>query len=576
MKRFIINYSGRSWEWKKAKLAVAKSFASALCVLFFWSSVLPTPETTAPPSGFLYRQGKTLMWNGQEYKFTGFNHYGFSGCEGVTYSDADIDAYFSSLQPYSITRTWAFEYWGFERLDAVIQSAEAHNQFVILTLADGRGHCNETDGRPGGDGSGKVAAWYEGGYRTKYIPWIQTVVARYKDSPAVGMWELINEPGTTGVSDQEMKAFFDEAAAAIKAIDPNHLVSSGAQAQYVSGTSDYAYVHSGPNIDVGTLHEYDYDYQGSNTIISPHLDPTLSAMNSINKPLVVGETGIKAANSNCRTSFATRSNAFRLKFDGYFEQGAAGVIIWNRSKRNLTSCVFEIGSSDPVIAMTRSYPYPGIGTPTPTPSPTPTSTPTPTPTPTPVPTPVNNHTVNGSFENGISPWILGVASPVTASLARDSGTKVDGNYSARVNVNRSSSNAWYVQFRQDNLSLFAGRTYTVTFWAKASRSRQIEYVLQKSASPYTLYSSRTVNLTTSWRQFTSNFAATNTDTVFFGFNLARTNGTVWIDKVSISSSASGAFSPYGSTRGFFVNPDSQSMQWVNSHPRRFPCRLDQK
>ena len=536
-KQFI--YNAEQLQGKKKVTITRVTFAAFGILLFlFLGSILPialsessniAESPATPPSGFLYRQGKTLMLNGQVYKFTGFNLYGFAGCEGVTYSDADIDAYFSSLQPYSITRTWAFESWGFERLDAVVRSAEARNQLLILTLADGRGHCNETDGRPGGDGSGKVASWYESGYRTRYIPWIQTVAARYKDSPAVGMLELINEPGADGVTDQEMKAFFDDAAANIKAIDPNHLVSSGAQAQYVSGTSDYAYVHSGPNIDVGTLHEYDYDYQDSNTIISIHLNPTLNAMNSINKPLVIGETGIMAANSNCRTSLVTRSNAFRQKFDGYLAQGAAGVLMWNWSKRNLTSvCGFEIGSSDPVNEMTRSYPYPGIGTPTPTPTPTPTITPTPTPTP------VNNYLANGSFENGLSPWNLSVTSPAVASLAQVSNTRVDGNFSARVDVDRSSSNnSWHVQFRQDNLSLVAGRTYTVTFWAKASKNRQLQYVLQKSASPYTVYSSQTINVTNAWKEFTSTYAATNTDVVFFGFNLAQTNGRIWIDKVSI-------------------------------------------
>lgn len=128
--------------------------------------------------------------------------------------------------------------------------AEANGQKLVLTLGDGVSYCNETDGASAGAGSHKTAAWYAGGFRTNYLPWVRTVVTRYRNSPAIAFWEILNEPG--GTSDQAMRAFFDETAAAIKAIDPNHLVSSGAQAAYVNGTNDYAYVHGGPNVDIGS------------------------------------------------------------------------------------------------------------------------------------------------------------------------------------------------------------------------------------------------------------------------------------------------------------------------------------
>jgi hypothetical protein len=96
----------------------------------------------------------------------------------------------------------------------------------------------------------------------------------------------------------------------------------------LSGRADL----EGPQaLDVGSLHEYDYDYNQSNTIVSPHLAATLQGLYVNNKPLIVGETGILSGGAGCRTSLSGRSTADRQKFDGYLLSGAAGVLVWNYS-----------------------------------------------------------------------------------------------------------------------------------------------------------------------------------------------------------------------------------------------------
>jgi mannan endo-1,4-beta-mannosidase len=91
----------------------------------------------------------------------------------------------------------------------------------------------------------------------------QQVVTRHKDNTAVAMWEMINEPGSFSngaYTDTMLRAFFDETSAAIKAIDRNHLVATGVLSEDMKGTRDYAYLHGGANVDVATLHEYEYDW----------------------------------------------------------------------------------------------------------------------------------------------------------------------------------------------------------------------------------------------------------------------------------------------------------------------------
>jgi hypothetical protein len=186
-----------------------------------------------------------------------------------------------------------------------------------------------------------------------------------------------------------------------------------------------------------------------------------------------------------------------------------------------------------------AYEYGGAPAPTQTPTPAPTAPPTKTPTPGPSPTPgptatPSNLVQNGSFESGTAPWMLKVVSPAAGSLVRDTGSASDGTSSAKLTISTSSSSApWNLQFRQDNLSLANGRKYTVTFWAKASASRTIGFVMQQMNSPYSLYSNQTASLTTSWQKFSYAFTPGKADTVFLGFNVAGSTGTVWIDGVSM-------------------------------------------
>ena len=300
------------------------------------------------------------MLDGRPYKFVGVNAFGLTGCDGVgtDTSAAGLDAFFAALRPKSVTRTWAFKPFGLDVVDRVVAAAERNNQMVIFALADGANFC--ADG-------GHDAAFYAGGYRGDYLTWVRSVVARYRDSKAVAMWELMNEP-KGAASDTIMKNFFDETAATIKSLDPNHLVSSGSQAAYVDGTNDYAYVHSGPNIDAGSLHEYDYDYNHSNTIVSGWFEPAIDGMNSINKPLYIGEAGVAAADNvaGCR-SRAARADIFRQKFDAYLNGGATGVLAWSYRTAKTESCLDSEASiypADAYMAMAKSYDLPGVTDPT--------------------------------------------------------------------------------------------------------------------------------------------------------------------------------------------------------------------
>lgn len=303
---------------------------------------------------FIYRIGNKLMLNGKPYSSASFNSFQLSGCglKEEVFTETQIDSLFASLPKNLLVRTWAFPGYT-EKIPTVIRLAEKHGIKLILTLGDGRSHCGHTDGAKGGDGSGKIPEWYTSGFRNEYLTHVRNLTTTYKNSPTIGMWEILNEPGDADW--KTIKLFLDEVAAEIKKNDPNHLVSSGSWAPWAyDGVKNFQAMHESPNIDVGSLHEYDYDYNQSDVIESPHFAGALEAMNNLNKVFIVGETGIESGPS-CRTSLSARAKAMEEKFNIYLEKGAQAVLVWNLAN-STQGCNLTFTVNDPLFELIRTYP----------------------------------------------------------------------------------------------------------------------------------------------------------------------------------------------------------------------------
>jgi hypothetical protein len=364
------------------KIELANPYSGSSCTRAMYVDVVGLRQSSAytetpytpPAGGFITRSGSQLMLDGRPFKYAGLNAFGMSGCDqadGQPWTDSELDTYFSRLAPNTVTRTWAFSITGTAPLDRILASAAKHRQKVLFTLSDGRNYCGERDGSSGDEwteGVDKTLAWYQGGFRTNFLPWVRTVVDRYKANTSVAFWEIINEPGSqddTAYTDAIVKSFLDETAAVIKGIDPNHLVSSGTVSRDYQGSRDFSHVHSGPDIDIGSLHEYEYDWFNpdknayENSIVYNNLGTVLTEMQQLNKPLIIGETGLYAADApGCRTSLATRADVIRQKLDGYLSRpGVAGVNVWSvvngNPVREGEPCPFEGTMDDPMITQVR-------------------------------------------------------------------------------------------------------------------------------------------------------------------------------------------------------------------------------
>ena len=352
-----------------------------------------TPPTPTPSSGFVGRSGTQLSLGGQPYRFTGVNAYHLSTDYAVNYgcgennTAADIDAFFASLRPNSMVRFWAFQQlaWdkntaslNFTTIDRIVAAAERTNQKLVVTMANQWGTgCGEAR---------KTESWYGGGYRQvshsgtavdvatvklSYWDYVSRIVPRYAASPAIGMWEPVNEPAAdngynvcSATAPQTLRAFFDAVGGHIHALDPNHLVSSGLQGsgQCGSRNAEYETLHQSPGIDVASYHDYGHDDAPMPGDQWNGLRVRLDQMRRVNKPLFVGEAGIKARDGvpGCLTT-SQRRDKFAAKMDAQFAAGVVGFLPWVSVKPNARmSCTrdhgFEIESGqDPTLTLLRDW-----------------------------------------------------------------------------------------------------------------------------------------------------------------------------------------------------------------------------
>lgn len=164
---------------------------------------------------------------------------------------------------------------------------------------------------------------------------------------------------------------------------------------------------------------------------------------------------------------------------------------------------------------------------------------------------------NSSFEtggSGMTPWDFSVTSPASATLTQDTTTSTDGSDSAQVDITTANAASYFVQLRQFNISVAAGKTYTVSFDAKASSNRTITMTMQQSSSPFAEYGHANQNLTTSWATYTSQFTMGITDSnAAIEFSVANDTGDVWFDNVSVVEDSSVVSNSEGLRGGANVN-----------------------
>lgn len=163
-----------------------------------------------------------------------------------------------------------------------------------------------------------------------YYKFIEQIVSRrnsitgrlYSDEPAIMAWQLCNEPRPFAKDTKEQFAhWIANAAALIKRIDPNHLVSTGSEGIVgcEGDSSLFERIHADPNIDYLTIHIWpvnwgwasrldpDSDINKACQKTSDYIAVHSKISQQLGKPLVIEEFGFSRQNNKVGLEFPTES-----------------------------------------------------------------------------------------------------------------------------------------------------------------------------------------------------------------------------------------------------------------------------
>ncbi len=324
----------------------------------------PSPEL--PPAGFVYADGTRLLLDGEPYLFLGVNVYGAANDRAMSFAcgpaanngrnqEEYLNAMFTEMENMGVNavRFWAFPSFAlrnaggssildFSAIDRVIRYAREHKSKVIPVLENQWNHC------PGS--IHKYSDWYASGYRAPYgeyplsfVEYVDAIVARYRDEPAILMWQIMNEAQSeelNGVADPEsLRRFAEALSARIKELDPNHLVSLGTIGRGQAGidNENFVLLHQLEAIDVVEAHDYRHEEEAWPSSNFHSIDRAYRIAQELGKPFFIGEAGIcrvrfsPEESADCGEEFSLEERAalFDAKLNAALvERNVAGYLLW--------------------------------------------------------------------------------------------------------------------------------------------------------------------------------------------------------------------------------------------------------
>lgn len=362
------------------------------------TTVPPTPAapsstwTATGPKVFVTADGQQLTLAGSPLRLSGFNLFDaaasdFYSCEPqFRFTDDGLREAFRVYKAKANTnliRFWAYQPFtkggtDFSGLDRLIRLATQEGMLLMPVLEDGPGYCT-TGEKAQPKMNWEDDTYFTEGYRKPFgnarlslLDYAKVVAHRYKDEPTIAAWMIMNEAETKRRSADGTSALVDMArtvARAIREVDPHHLISLGTQGNGAPGNSgsDFRDIYSLPEMDYVEVH--DWGYYGSDTEAMPGALPSgeLPAADSaqcqdkaakiacsfaiakaLNKPIIVGEVGIKAQND---AGVQRRATLIDAKMQAAKKHGAAGYLIWEANTFGHEGYGIAPNSNDPLFGV---------------------------------------------------------------------------------------------------------------------------------------------------------------------------------------------------------------------------------
>ena len=143
---------------------------------------------------------------------------------------------------------------------------------------------------------------------------------------------------------------------------------------------------------------------------------------------------------------------------------------------------------------------------------------------------------NHSFEEDLAAWGLedgaccGRGGLYTMEI--DKKNPQHGKQSLKVIGHKATGTAWHAKVRQKDASMKSGETYTVIFWARSEKPREVQLSVQMQHDPWTFYQGGAINLLgPDWMEYHITFNS-NADVerdMWVGLSIAQSDVDFWID-----------------------------------------------
>jgi GH35 family endo-1,4-beta-xylanase len=147
--------------------------------------------------------------------------------------------------------------------------------------------------------------------------------------------------------------------------------------------------------------------------------------------------------------------------------------------------------------------------------------------------PVKNLISNGELNDGTSNWNLQLNNSTQGTMTVVTNANMSGPNAMKICPTSAGDANWNVQVSQ-TVGITQGKQYVITYMAKADVARAMATAIQEAGDPYTIYTSETVDLTTTEQEFSHQFIADDTDaTALLKFFVGTNTSCVYIDNIAM-------------------------------------------
>lgn len=359
------------------------------CVALNEAGREPSSSASTFARDFVAVNGASFELAGRPFRFVGVNIYDAAAtnrysCRSATrMSDAQLLGTLRTLHDQAgatVLRFWAYQTYtrgatDWRGVDQVLAAALTVGMKVIPVLEDGPGDCTTGETRtPKARYQGD--SWFSHGYTVpygnatlSYRDYVAKITAHYANNRTILGWSMMNEAETSArtASDTPVLVnFATDIAAVIRSADRRHLITVGTQSNGAPGASgpDFSAVYGLSQISFAEVH--DWGYWGSDTQPMPGgvnskppaatsrecaaanapVGCSFARAAALDKPLVIGEAGMRGVSGHDRELRASR---LRAKLDAAFAAGASGYLIWSVTTAETDGYDLRVGTGDPLM-----------------------------------------------------------------------------------------------------------------------------------------------------------------------------------------------------------------------------------